>query len=258
MKFEPVSTFLSLLVIACFVFALWTAWKRNKYLLYLGLHILAGLLATFVVLQVNWNQDRLIILYLPFFMIFIFSSLYLAVKKAGHMIVQGPILFLMCLIVILGLFSDIGKINKNLVILKRNLSGDIYYGYTPDYANFLRMSQWSSEYSEKWEAENSGKKMLVASRKAAMSTIYGHGKKFFPVYFVKSDNADTNLLYFQKNKVTHVLIASLRFNTYQKTQNVINTLHKMLKPIIDKYPDKVKMIHMEGDDEQSWLYEIKY
>jgi len=258
LKFEPTSTFLSLLVIAVFLFALWTVWKKNTYLFYLGLHIMFGFLTTFLVLQVNWNQDRLIIIYLPYFILFVFSALYMFAKKAGHIIVQGPLFFLMCLLVLLGFFSDIGKINKNMPVLKRNLAGDIYYGYTPDYANFLKMSNWASEYMDTYEMQNPGKKMLVASRKAAMSTIYGHGKKFFPVYFVKSDNADTNLLYFQKNKVTHVLIASLRFNTYQKTANVINTLHKMLKPIVDKYPEKVKMIHVEGDDEQSWLYEIKY
>jgi hypothetical protein len=64
----------------------------------------------------------------------------------------------------------------NIPVIKKNLKGDKYYGYTPDWQNFLKCSEWA--------ADSLPDSALVASRKAPMSFVYGNGKKFFPIYSV--------------------------------------------------------------------------
>jgi hypothetical protein len=96
--------------------------------------------------------------------------------------------------------SALRRGTTNIPIIVKNLSGDKYKGYTPDWQNFLKCSEWC--------ADSLSKESLVASRKAPMSFVYGKGKKFFPVYSVvqrdtatRQSNPDSALAYFEKNKV---------------------------------------------------------
>ena len=93
------------------------------------------------------------------------------------------------------LISSFKRGSENLPIVKKNLSGNIYYGYTPDWQNFLKCSEWC--------ADNLPSNTLVASRKAPMSFVYGKGKKFVPIYSVitkdsltQQSNPDSALAFF--------------------------------------------------------------
>lgn len=151
--------------------------------------------------------------------------------------------------------SSFKRGTKNLPIVKKNLAGDIFYGYTPDWQNFLKCSRWC--------ADSLPQNTLVASRKAPMSFVYGNGKKFFPIYSVIKKDSLTNqsqpdsaLAFFNREKVTHIMVASLRINPTQNTGQVINTIHNIVQPIMEKYPNKLKIIHTEGVSEQTYVLEI--
>ena len=142
-------------------------------------------------------------------------------------------------------------------IAKKNLSGDVYEGYTPDWKNFLKCSRWCND--------SLPANTLVASRKAPMSFIYAKGKKFFPIYkVIKKDsltqqsNADSALAFFKSNNVTHLMLASLRTNPNENNGQVINTLHNIAQPIMEKYPNALKLVHTEGLSEQTYLFKINY
>jgi len=146
---------------------------------------------------------------------------------------------------------------KNIPIVQKNLKGDTYYGYTPDWINFLKCSEWC--------ADSLGKESLVASRKAPMSFVYGKGKKFFSVYSVikkdsitEQSHSDSALAYFRVNKVTHVMLPTLRLNPNDASAGFINTIHNILAPIAQKYPQKLKLIHTEGSFEECAVYEFQY
>jgi hypothetical protein len=64
------------------------------------------------------------------------------------------------------------KVNQK--VLAKNISGNRYYGFTPDWQNFLRMSEWVGE--------NIPDTVLVASRKPSMSFIYSGGRDFYGIY----------------------------------------------------------------------------
>jgi hypothetical protein len=68
----------------------------------------------------------------------------------------------------------IEKASDNYAILKQNLKGDKYYGYTQDWQNHLKISEWASE--------NIPEGSVIASRKPSMSFIYGNGRHFFGIY----------------------------------------------------------------------------
>ena len=71
-------------------------------------------------------------------------------------------------------------------------------------------------------------------------------------------NPDSALAYFQKNKVTHVMLASLRLDPNNPSAGFINTVHNIFGPIAQKYPQKLRLVHVEGAFEETSLYEIRY
>ena len=64
------------------------------------------------------------------------------------------------------------KSTYNQKVLAKNLRGNLYYGFTPDWQNFLKMSEWVGK--------NLPDSTVVVSRKPSMSFIYSKGKEFYP------------------------------------------------------------------------------
>ena len=146
---------------------------------------------------------------------------------------------------------------KNIPIVSKNLKDDIYYGYTPDWQNYLKLSAWCADSLP----DNS----LIACRKAPMSFVYGKGKHFYPIYSViardpnsNQSNPDSALAIFKKNKVTHILLANLRIDPTKYTGDIINTVHNIAIPIAQKYPEKLRLVKTIGETEEASLYEIRY
>ncbi|MBK7854887.1 MAG: hypothetical protein IPJ79_08265 [Bacteroidetes bacterium] len=166
--------------------------QKNKMLLFVFLYTLCMAGLTFFVLQTRWDQPRMVLVYVPFMLAIAFYGLYSMFKNLP---VLKSITFLFFAVLNLGssLISTSTKAAKNFSVIKKNLAGDIYYGYTQDWRNFLELS--------KYAADSLPANSFVASRKAPMSFIYGGGKSFYPVYTVYSTDADSVLNYFKKKKL---------------------------------------------------------
>jgi hypothetical protein len=248
---------LAFILILITLTGLFLVYKHNKkQLLLFGIFIGAQILLSFVILQARWDQARIILINMPIMLILMFYVFYHFTHKAGI----GKLLYLVVAVLLVGsvALSSIKRATANVPIVKKNLKGDKYYGYTPDWQNFLKCSEWC--------ADSLPKESLVASRKAPMSFVYGKGKKFFPVYsVVKKDsiteqsNPDSALAYFKQNHVTHVMLGSLRIDPSKNTGQIINTVHNILAPIANKYPQKIKLVHTEGGEiEPAYVYELRY
>jgi hypothetical protein len=230
--------------------------SKNKLLLFAALYSLSILVGTFIVLQTRWDQPRMIILQMHFMLLIMFYPIYVLCKKGD---VGQTLYFVLVTVLCISLLTTtIKQSGKTMPVLAKNLRGDVYYGYTPDWVNFLKLSRWC--------ADSLPQTAYVASRKAPMSFLYSRGKKFFPVYKVPyydtvthQSNPDSVMALFKREKVTHIIIASLRMNPDKNTGDVINTLHHMLGPIQEspKYKDKVIFIRREGEEEPADLYEIR-
>lgn len=245
---------LSFIVIAITLIGLFLVFKqKNKPLFLFGLFTGAQLLLSFIILQARWDQARIVLVCMPVMLLLIFNAFYTYTYKLS----MGKLIYLAITVLVIGsvFLSSVKRGLPNISIVQKNLKGDKYFGYTPDWQNYLRCSAWC--------ADSLPKTSLVACRKAPMSFVYGNGKKFFPIYSVikrdsltQQSNADSALAYFNSQKVTHIMVASLRINPTQNTGQIINTVHNIVQPIMEKYPNKLKLIHTEGMNEQCYLFEI--
>ncbi|MES2567515.1 MAG: hypothetical protein V4565_11645 [Bacteroidota bacterium] len=246
--------YLAFFLVAILLIALFKVFKqKNKPMIFFGLFTGAQLLLSFLILQVRWDQPRIVLICMPIMLILMYLLFYNSVKKSG----MGQNLYLViALLLSASVFISAFKRGMvNIPIVKKNLAGDIYYGYTPDWKNFLKCSEWC--------ADSLAPNTLVASRKAPMSFVYGKGKKFFPIYSVitkdsltQQSQPDSALAFFASKGVTHIMVGSLRINPKVNSGQIINTIHNIIQPIMEKYPNKLKLIHTEGLAEQSYLFEI--
>jgi len=248
--------FITFVTIAIALIGFWKLYKnKNKVMLLLALFTGAQLVLSFLILQIKWDQPRITLVCMPILLTLIFYAIYSFTLKPG--IGQTIYIFIAVLVIGSVCISSFKRGFKNIPIIQKNLKGDKYFGYTADWQNFLKCSEWC--------ADSLSANTLVASRKAPMSFVYGKGKKFFPIYSVifkdsltKMSNPDSALAFFKKNKVTHVMLGSLRANPNDPAVGIINTVHHIVIPIFEKYPEKLKLVHTEGIYEETELYEFVY
>ena len=238
----------------------WASKSKNDALFFSVIFSSSLIALTFITLQTRWDQPRLIMIHVPIMLITMLYGLYQLFRKSAYF--QNVFIAICVIIASSSFISSSSKIPDNIPIVLKNLDGDKYYGYSPDWVNFFKIGEWCSK--------NLPDSSLVASRKASMSFVYGNGKKFFPVYKViftdtatGYSNPDSVLQYFKRNKVTHVILASLRRDPNRADGNIINTLHRIFEPVGQKYPGVLRLVRQEPAEDKSqiepaYLYEINY
>ena len=160
--------------------------RRNAPLLFTGIYVGVLNFVSFVVLQNIWAQDRLIMIYYPLILIFLLGALYFALntKRSWRFFFVYPVVLL---ILFGGTLNNTRlRVGRTLPVLQQNLLlGDPLYGFTPDWQNFIKASQWI--------AKNAEKDAMIVSRKPSMSMVYT-GRNFTGLPASLTVPADT-LLY---------------------------------------------------------------
>jgi hypothetical protein len=176
------SWFITFILIVIFLTALYFALRRSKIMLFISLYLLASVSATFIALQQSWDQMRMVVIYIPMLLLVAsWGILQLSTLKGfGFLNVFLPGVLILIFFKTLGVSAH--KIEANQKILSKNLSGNLYYGFTPDWQNFLKMSQWVGT--------NIPDSLVVASRKPSMSFIYSRGRDFYGIYRFPSEAPD--------------------------------------------------------------------
>ncbi len=247
-----VSTGITLFTIVLFVAGLLWAFKRRNKALQFGL-LYAGILTgiTFVALHTNWGQGRLVMIFLPYILFAFFYGIYALMDNKSLSALQLSFIILAFLFFAMNIRVTMAEVKKNTPVLAQNLGGNKYAGYTTDWVNYLKLSEWCGK--------NLPKDSYVAARKNSMSFLYGNGMAFYPIFRTTSTDADTLIKTLKDNKVTHVILAELRMDPAHYVENsFVNTIHRYLAPIDQKYPGSLKMIHQEGTVEKAQLYELDY
>jgi hypothetical protein len=133
------------------------------------------------------------------------------------------ILFLVILFKTAGYTSERIKLHKKE--FSKNLRGNLYYGFTPDWINFLKMSELVGRaYSDKF----------VASRKPSMSFIYSKGKEFYPIYKVPIENADTLIQNLREKYRDLCFIDNSEFNRKKVPGNIHMNFKKIILAFVGK------------------------
>ena len=171
---KDTSWLIVVLIALIFLITLYIAFRHSNVMLFVGLNIGGSIAATFIALQLFWDQMRMIIIYIPLLLLFLAWGIQQLsmIKRYRYLILILPVFFLVVFLKTLG--HTVEKVKANEIVLAKNLGGDLYYGFTPDYSNFLRMSEWVGK--------NIPVSSLVASRKPSMSYIYSKGRDFFGMY----------------------------------------------------------------------------
>ena len=266
---EPLGYFTALLLVIGLIVVIRS---KHKYLLASTLYTGALLGVTFFALQTSWGQGRVVMVYLHLMLMAIFYALYKLLDKKSNASFQFVFFIVMAIFISKNTSATMKLSTKNMATVKKNLKGDKFEGYTDDYKNFLKLSEWC--------ADSLPKGSLVISRKAPMSSVYGRGMEFFPVYNANaSKDADSLYTYLKSRKVTHVIFASLRLDpkmsgdvlsvpnpelppiylAYQdyEQKRIINTIHNYMAPLAQKYPERFELVKIMGADEESILYKLK-
>jgi hypothetical protein len=110
-----------------------------------------------------------------------------------------------------------------------------------------------------WCKNNLPDSTVVAVRKPPMSYIFSGGKEFYGIYNQPFYDADSLLTPLRQNKVQYIVLAELRLDPNRYIQDqYINTVHRYVYYIVQKYPDAFEFVHREGEIEKSELYKINY
>lgn len=245
---------------------LWAVFRsKNNYLLFTTLYAMAIIGATFIITQPFWAQHRYMYIFVPYLMMVILYGIYSVVRKVDAL----QYVYLLFIVILFGTGISMlnNKIKKQSKILASATGlkattpyatraklfsafwkGDKYFGYTPDWANYLKMCEWVSD--------SIPDSVNVGCRKPGEAFIYGKGRHFFAMHKAEITDPDSNLSRFEKAHVKYIILANLRINPEKADGNIINTIHRILQPIDQKYPGKLRPMHKEGEAEPADLIEI--
>jgi hypothetical protein len=159
--------------------------KKQRYMVALILYVTAFLCVTFVSLNVFWQQARLVMVYIPMIIAIVAYGIIMLLKTKPAKFFQWIYPAAIILLVLVNLNNTIDKVQEHFPKLQKNIAGNKYYGFTPDWVNYFLMSEWA--------AKNLDKNKTIVCRKSSMSFIYT-GRAFGSIGSVPTVMSDSALV----------------------------------------------------------------
>ncbi len=244
--YRPPYTIVILVLISFFTIL---AYLKNKVVFFISLYALSLIIAVFFGIQSKNTQFRLVIIIVPYLVLLLMYGFYYLSRNINML--QLLFIGLFGYITLASFYNATLKSAKNFPILKENLKGNRYAGFTPDWVNYLKASEWCADSIPPGEG--------IIARKHSMSFIYANGREFTPIYQVPTIMDPDSMIDFVKTfNCRYMILAQLRANPAKKDGQVVNTINVIMGRIHDKYPEKFKRLHSEGNDEQAEVYEMLF
>jgi hypothetical protein len=174
------SIFITIIIVSLFLTGGYLAYKKNRLLFFAMLHTLGFCFANFIILHAFWLQERFIIVYYPLILFVILVGIYYLLQSHRH--IHFLYIAVVAIFFVGSFRQTLNKVEANSTALKMYISGDLLYGLTPDWQNYIQISKRIAK-----EAPDS---VNIAVRKPSTSTIYGN-RRFHGVYSVPSVPKDT-------------------------------------------------------------------
>ena len=212
-KVVPVMTVNSLLTLLIYLIAIGSlvfTYMKNKYLFFTGLLAGAFLVVTFFILQVKWDQSRLIIPAVPMLLLMLLAFFYYVSGFRNYKLLQVLVPLLALLIFFQSLAATAVAINMNCEISGR------YGGLTPDWKNYLKASEWA--------AANLPKDAVIACRKPSISFVYGNGRNFFGIMQLPAYSTDIFMRNWANEPSAYMLFNYADFNGKQLNPELYKTI----------------------------------
>lgn len=238
LKMEP-SGFYGLLFLVLAGVAIYFAFKHNKYLFYILLYVGALLGITFFALHAFWNQDRLVVIYLPLIFMALSYGLYEMIRSRNLSALKPVLPIVMALVIVVQLLFTFKAVSKNAKQFKGYTKSNEYYGYPLPVANYLKMCNWVGD--------NIKDSMVVACNKPVEAIVFGSALKFTKLPQSPSGDPDVILNLLKEKKIGYIIIDAFGAD-----------LSQVVQAIYQKYPEKIQQIHKEGELEPAYLVKINY
>ena len=150
-------------------------------------------------------------------------------------------------IAVLGLtFANMAEIKKaideNYPILKANLGGNEFAGFTEDWVNYLRASLWLKTNLPRQTTH-------VICRKPELFLLYAGDYDVYGTYKIDQTNPDSIVAKWKSLNMTHLLYDNFQWSS---------TLRRYVQPVADKYPQMFELVHQEGSQFPSYILRLNY
>lgn len=224
--------------------------KSKSMLAFLGLFVLTYVAFISVALQNIFATPRMLIPIIPYLIIGTIEGCRILGNRLVKVTDTEAIstrakTFMFFTVIGLTLANIIGtmqSIDENYPILKANLGGNAYAGFTEDWANYLRTSVWI-------KAQLPIQQTGIICRKPELFLLYAGSYNVYGAYKIDQTNADTIIAKWKSLKMTHLL-----YDNFQWT----STLRRYVQPVAEKYPQIFEMVHQEGSQFPSYVFHINY
>lgn len=247
--FPSGEAFLSVLFSCILITGCVFAWRKgSKVLAFLALYITVYVLFLCFALQTIFPTVRYLVPIIPLMIILFLSGLqFLWHQLLQTKYIQTPafkrgFVFSLALIGFLNLVYVTGGIEDNYPVLKANLQGNEFYGYSQDWINYLQASRWIARQYPK-------ESTAVICRKPEFFQIYTDGYKAYGVYSIEATDPDTIVAHWRQWKMTHLLYDNFQWSS---------TLRRYVQPVAEKYPKLFELVHQEGSQFPSYIFRLHY
>ncbi|MDZ4840415.1 MAG: hypothetical protein SGJ04_10470 [Bacteroidota bacterium] len=233
---------LSIMFLIVFILALWVTWRQNKYLFYILLYVGALCNVSFLI-QTYWNQDRYVIIFLPFLL----AGVVYGLDGLGRMR-KLPILSLLG-VVLAGLVLII-EIGTTLTTSKKTrggfsaaLGGNVYHNYDEPTTAYLKAAAWIGS--------NLPAQAITGTARNREATVFAGNLNFIkPDLKALSDpnmqTPDSIVAVLNRQKITHLLT----------TGSGLGIDPQLAEFLAKSVPSHAKLLHSEpdglGDEAKIW------
>jgi hypothetical protein len=240
-KAEP-SYFLSFLFLLILGFSLYILFNKNKYLLITLFYSVATLAVTFVILQVSWNQDRLIVPYVPLIMLVFFSAVYYWVVQKDNPLLKVGMVGIFIVVSLMQFPATARISSQNSLALKKYRKGNTTYNFRQAIVNFIEINEWINKNLP-------GDSIKIATNKPEEAFVYAGRTVFLRVPSMNGKTPEEILKYLKENNFTHMLMEGF----------LGNKVASAFMPLYEKTPDKLELLKQVGEGQDAcYLFKIKY
>jgi hypothetical protein len=215
---------------------------------FLALYLVVYLVCIWLALQTLYATPRMLVPMMPILILMFILGIYGVLHKSlgtgqnRTPAFKGWYVFLAAWILVSNVATLAGGIETNLPVLKANLGGDQFAGFSPDWVNYLKTCQWISKNLPK---DSTG----VICRKPELFQIYSGGFYAYGTYTIESSDPDTIVAHWKSWRMTHLLYDNFQWST---------TLRRYVQPVAEKYPKIFEPVHQEGSEYPSFVYRLNY
>ena len=217
---------------------------------FLGLFVLTYVAFISVALQNIFATPRMLIPIIPYLIIVtlegfrILGNRWARVTDAEVTSARAKTLVLTAVIgfIIANIIGTKQSIDENFPVLKANLGGNGFAGFTEDWSNYLRSSVW---IKSQLPIQSTG----IICRKPELFLLYAGNYNVYGAYKVDQTNPDSIIAKWKSLKMTHLL-----YDNFQWT----STLRRYIQPVAEKYPQMFEMVHQEGSQYPCYVFRLNY